>query len=104
MDRVKINVPSGSSLRSKVVSAGPRDPVDPRALRLSEENLFDIARALLAVALAGESFLRAAFFAWFQVERVSLDFFNDVFLLDLALEAAQGTFKSFAILEMDFCQ
>jgi hypothetical protein len=35
---------------------------------------------------------------------VPLDFFYDVFLLDFAFEAAQRTFKSFALLQMDFCQ
>ncbi len=33
-----------------------------------------------------------------------LDFFHNVFLLDLAFEPPQGTFKSLAILQMDFCQ
>lgn len=33
-----------------------------------------------------------------------LDFLHNVFLLYLAFEAAQRTFKSFALLQMDFCQ
>ncbi len=66
--------------------------------------LFDFAGALLAIALAGEGFLRAPLFAGFQVERVPFDFLNDVFLLNLALKAAEGTFERFAILQMDFCQ
>ncbi len=66
--------------------------------------LFDIAGALLAVALAGEGFLGAALFAGLQVERVTLDFLNDIFLLNLALEATKGAFQGFAILQMDFCQ
>ncbi|HSU33810.1 MAG TPA: hypothetical protein VLJ11_21460 [Bryobacteraceae bacterium] len=35
---------------------------------------------------------------------MTLNFFYDVFLLNLTLKTAQGTFESFAILEMDFCQ
>jgi len=56
------------------------------------EKLLNLARALLAVALAGEGFLRAAFFAWLQIERMALDLFYNVFLLDLTLEAAQCAF------------
>jgi len=69
-----------------------------------DESLLDIAWALLAVALACKSFLGAALLTWFQVERVPLDFFHDVFLLNLAFKAAQRTLKSFALLQMDFCQ
>ena len=66
--------------------------------------LFDFARALFAIALACEGFFCAALLTWFQVERMTLDFFHYIFLLDFAFEAAQGTFKSFALLQMDFCQ
>ena len=54
---------------------------------LNFELLFDLARALLAVALAGESFFRAALFTWLEVKGVPLDFLNDVFLLNLAFKA-----------------
>ena len=50
--------------------------------------LFDVSRALLSVSLAGQSFLGPALFTWFQVEGMPLDFFYNVFLLDLALETA----------------
>jgi hypothetical protein len=50
--------------------------------------LFDIPRALLAVTLSSESFFGAALFAWLQVKRVPFDFLNNVFLLNLSLEAA----------------
>ncbi len=69
-----------------------------------ERLLFDFARTLFAVALTSKSFLGAPLLAWFQVERVPLDFLNNVLLLNLAFEAAQRTFKSFALLQMDFCQ
>lgn len=66
--------------------------------------LFDIAWALLAIALACEGFFGAALFSRFQVERVTLDFFNDVFLLDLTLETTERAFERFAVLDVDFCQ
>ena len=66
--------------------------------------LFNFAGALFAVALAGESFFRAAFFSWFQVEGMPLDLFYNVFLLNFAFEASKSTFERLAILQMDFCQ
>ena len=66
--------------------------------------LFNFTGALLAVALAGESFFGTAFFSWFQVERMPFDLFNDVFLLYFAFEASKSTFQRLAILQMDFCQ
>ena len=35
---------------------------------------------------------------------MSLDFFDNVFLLDFALEAAQRAFQGFSILDLDFSQ
>jgi len=35
---------------------------------------------------------------------MSLDFFDDVLLLDFALEAVQRTFQGFSILDLDFSQ
>jgi len=35
---------------------------------------------------------------------MSLDLFNDVFLLDLPLEASKGVFQRFALLELNFSQ
>jgi hypothetical protein len=60
--------------------------------------LFDFARTLLAIALTRESFLGAALFARLQIKRVALDFLYDVFLLNLALEAAQRTFERLTVL------
>ncbi len=66
--------------------------------------LLDIARTLLTIALAGESFFGTALFSWLQVERMALDFLNDIFLLNLALKTPEGAFERLAILQMDFCQ
>jgi hypothetical protein len=41
-------------------------------------------------------------FAGLRIQRLPLYFMNDVFLLDLSFEAAQGVFKRFALLQPDF--
>ncbi len=66
--------------------------------------LFNFAWALLAVALAGESFFGATLFTRFQVKRMPLDLLNDVFLLYFTFEPSQSAFERLAILQMDFCQ
>jgi hypothetical protein len=55
-------------------------------------------------ALAGQSFLHTPLFAGFQVKGVALHFPDDVLLLHLALEAAQGVLKRFSLLQSDFRQ
>src|SRR5947209_1629116 len=66
--------------------------------------LLNVARTLLAIPLACQRFLRPAFFARLQVERVAFDFLDDIFLLNFAFKTAQRAFERFAILQMDFCQ
>jgi hypothetical protein len=65
---------------------------------------FHFARPLLAIALAGERFFRATLLTWLQVKGMPLNLFHNVLLLDFAFEAAQRTFKSFAVLYVDLCQ
>ncbi len=69
-----------------------------------EVRLFHFFVALLAVPLASESLFRAALLAGFQVEGVTLDLFDNVFLLHLTLEAPQSALQSFAVLHMYFSQ
>jgi len=69
-----------------------------------KETLLDVARALLAIALTGERLFLTALFTGLEIEGVTLDFFYDIFLLYLALKAAQSALQCFTILEMDFCQ
>ena len=59
---------------------------------------------LLAIALASQRFFHALLLAWFQIERVTLDLFDNVFGLDFALEAAQGIFERFTFLNSNLCQ
>ena len=60
--------------------------------------LLDIGTALLAIALAGQSFLCPTLLARLQVERVTLDLFDNIFLLHLALKSTERAFKRFAVL------
>jgi hypothetical protein len=52
--------------------------------------LLDILTALLPVPFPGKRFFRAPLLARLQVKGVSFDLLNNVFLLNLALEAAES--------------
>ena len=67
-------------------------------------SLFGIAPHLLAAPLAGQSLLHPALFSRLQIVGVFLNFFDDVFLLDLAFETAQSVFQRLAFLESYFRQ
>ena len=60
---------------------------------LDELELIQFAPLLLAQTLPRKRFLGPALLAGFHVEAVLLDFLDDVFLLHLALETAQGIFQ-----------
>jgi len=74
-----------------------------RRLLLVYELLY-VARTLLAIAFTGEGFLGATLFTGLQIERMALDLFNNVFLLDLAFEAAKRALKGFTVLKNYLCQ
>jgi hypothetical protein len=59
---------------------------------------------LLAIPLACKCFLDALLLAGLQVKGVTLHFLDDVFLLHLALEAAECVLEGFTLLETYFCQ
>jgi hypothetical protein len=52
--------------------------------------LFLLFPGLLAAPFASEGLFQTLLFTWLEVKRVALDFFNDIFGLHLALEAAEG--------------
>ena len=58
----------------------------------------------LTSALASQRGLYALFLAGLQVKGVTLDLLDNVLCLDLTLEAAQGVFYRFALLNFYFCQ
>jgi hypothetical protein len=66
--------------------------------------LLNVARTLFAIAFPGEGFLGAALFTGLQIERMALDLFNNIFLLDLAFEAAKRALKGFTVLKNYLCQ
>jgi hypothetical protein len=66
--------------------------------------LLDVARPLFAIPLSCKRFFLALFLAGFQVKRMPFDFFYDIFLLNLTLEASQSALQGFPILEMNFRQ
>ena len=59
---------------------------------------------LLAIPLASQRFFHTLLLAGFQVEGVTLDLFDDVFSLYFPLEAAQGVFERFTLLNSNLCQ
>jgi hypothetical protein len=65
--------------------------------------LVRFAPLLLAQSLPRKRFFCPTLLAGFHVEAVLLDFLDDVFLLHLALKAAQGIFQRFTLLNDDFC-
>jgi len=59
---------------------------------------------LFAVTFPRQGLLYALLFTWFQVERVSLDFLDDVFRLHFAFETTESIFKRLAFLNTNFSQ
>ena len=71
---------------------------------ITERNLILLFTNLLTITLTCQRFLHAFLFTRFQVERVTLDFLDNVFGLHLALKAPQGILKGFAFLYSNLCQ
>ncbi len=65
------------------MKTGPEDPIPFL-------ELLDVPNALFAVPFARQGFLGAALFARLEIEGVLLDLLDDIFLLDLTLEAAES--------------
>jgi hypothetical protein len=74
----------------------------PRELVVLWVLLLQLASELLTVALARQSLLGPALVTRLQVEGMFLDVLDDVFLLDLPLEATEGTLDGLALLNLDF--
>ena len=60
--------------------------------------------SFFTATLARQGFFYALFLARLQVVGVTLYFFDDVFLLNLALETAEGILQRLALLQSDFGQ
>ena len=59
---------------------------------------------LFTAALACYGLFHPLFFAWLEVKGMTLNFLDNVLLLDLALKAPQGVLKGFSLLNSDFGQ
>jgi hypothetical protein len=59
---------------------------------------------LLTITLAGQRFFHALLFAGFQIKRMTLYFFNDVFRLNLAFKPPQRVFERLTFLHSNLCQ
>src|ERR1700675_4051508 len=68
----------------------------------NERKLIRFAPLLLAQSLPRKRFFGPAFLSGLHIEAMLLDFLDDVFLLHLALETAQGIFQRFTLLDDDF--
>ena len=66
------------------------------------ERLVRFPPLLFAQSLPRKRFLGPAFLSGLHIEAMLLDFLDDVFLLHLALETAQGIFQRFTLLDDDF--
>jgi hypothetical protein len=77
---------------------------DGGTLAVPPSRLLDFPAIFLPVSFTGKRLLCPELLARLQVERVSFDLFDDVLLLDFALEATKGVFKSFALLKLYFSQ
>jgi hypothetical protein len=62
--------------------------------------LLQLAPELLSVPLPRKGLLGPTLVTWFQIEGVLLDVLDDVFLLNLALEAAEGALDRLAFLNL----
>ena len=66
--------------------------------------LIGLVASLLPGPFASQGFFNSPLFSRFQVVRVFLDFLDDIFRLDLALEATQRVFEGFSLLKSHFSQ
>jgi hypothetical protein len=71
---------------------------------LFDSRLFRLATLLLPRTLSRKRLLGAAPIARFQIERMLLDIFDDIFLLNLPFEPAERAFDRLAFLNLDFSQ
>lgn len=95
---------NGPSLLSGSVLAENRLRLGRLHPRLASAGLILSLPCLLPAPLASQSFLHSSLFTRFQVERVSPNFLDDIFLLNLALEAAKRVFQRFPFLKSNFGQ
>ena len=65
--------------------------------------LFRQATVFFAIAFAGQRRFQAALFSGWNIEGVSFDFADNIFLLHFAFKPAERAFQRLVIAEFDFC-
>jgi hypothetical protein len=80
----------------------PSQPIQSRFGISRGLKLIQLSPLLLTQALTRKSLLRPALFTGLHVKTVLLDFLDNVLLLHLALETAQGVFKGLTFLDHNF--
>jgi hypothetical protein len=78
--------------------------MDDGTQRIRRQGLFHLPAIFFPVSFPGQRLLNPELLARLQIKGVSLDVLNDVFLLDLPLEAAKGVLQCFALLKLYFSQ
>ena len=68
------------------------------------DRLVQFPALLFSAAFTSEGLFRPTLVTRLQIERVLLDILDDIFLLHLPLETAQGAFDGFAFLDLYFSQ
>ena len=84
--------------------SAPVRGADGNTLFCPSIRLVVVLSGLLAGSFSSQGLLDPALFAWLQVKGMSFDFFDDVFLLDLALETAESVLERLSFLKSHFSQ
>jgi hypothetical protein len=74
----------------------------PARMARAAETLVRFPTLLFAQSLPRKRFFSPTLLAGLHIEAMLLDFLDDVFLLHLAFEAAQGVLQRFTFLDDDF--
>jgi hypothetical protein len=91
------NWPPSATLTTVLIEGG--GDANPR-----RHCLFHVPASFLPVPFTSQRLLDSRLLTRFQVKRVPFHFFDNVLLLDLALEAAQRILQRFALLQLYFSQ
>ncbi len=93
----KSNSKSEADGKAKAAAWGQRP-------ELEQKLILGLFANLLLCPLTSQSLLYAELGAWLQIVGMTLDFLDDVFRLNFALEATQGALNGLAFLQSNFCQ
>ncbi len=75
----------------------------PQTADLAVSGLLWYTTVFFAIALAGQRRFQAALFSGWNIEGMSFNFADNIFLLHFALKPAERAFERLVIAEFDFC-